>query len=433
MGKYGEKMLRYKLPNKSKKFDFVFNMFGSGMLSLLSVILLMTVSRTSGDKLAGIFTLCYSTAQMLNCIATFSLRDIQVTDAEHRFSFRDMTMFRTLSIVLMLISSVFFLLIKGFSGIKLTLALLLCVFMALIAVSDIFQGNMHYNGYLSLGGASLGFQCVLSAIVFAVTLIIFKSLTVSVCAMMAVLLLWILFFDLPFARNLGEIKPKFNFAKQKELLLLTLPIFISTFLNQYNLNTPKYAINDFLTDIDQSRYGYLIMPAFVINLLSTFVFRPQLVPLSNEWKNKKYSSFLKTVSKLFGWILAVTVVCLIGGYFFGIPVLNIIYSTDLSGYEYKFLILLAGGAASACSSLTIVLLAVIRKQKFALIAYGLAFAIAQFAPPLLVKNYGFLGAVLSYLTVTVSLFLFLITVFIICFLKNRKTPEDIADAKRQTK
>lgn len=411
-------MLRYKLPNKNKTFDFIFNMFGSGMLSLLSVILLMTVSRTSGDKSAGVFSLCYSTAQMLNCIANFSLRDIQVTDAEHRYIFRDMTMFRTLSIVLMLISSVLFLLIKDFSGIKLTLAILLCVFMAFMAVSDIFQGNMHYNGYLSIGGASLGFQCVLCAVAFAVTLIIFKSLIVSVCVMIAVLLLWILFFDLPFAKNLGETKPKFSFAKQKELFFLTLPIFISTFLNQYNLNTPKYAINEYLTDIDQSHYGYLIMPAFVINLLSTFVFRPQLVSLSNEWKDKKYSSFLKTVTKLFGWILAVTVICLIGGYFLGIPVLNIIYSTDLSGYEYKFLILLAGGAASACSSLAIVLLAVIRKQKFALIAYGLAFAIAQFAPPMLVKNYGFLGAVLSYLTVTVSLFVFLILIFTACFVKN---------------
>ena len=66
------------------------------------------------------------------------------------------------------------------------------------------------------------------------------------------------------------------------------------------------------------------------------------------------------------------------------------------------------------------LLAVIRKQRHALIAYFSAFAIALFVPDLLVKNYGFTGAILAYLVITSSLFILLFTVFMICLKVSKK-------------
>ena len=403
----------YKLTGKSPKKDFIFNMFGSTAMSFVSVLLLVIVSYIKGEESAGIFSLCYTTAQMMFTMAVFEARTVQITDTQRNFSFSDFALYRILTVALMMAVSTAFVIFKGFSREKVILAVLFCAYMALIAVSDLFQGNMQLNGYLRIAGLSLGSQVILAATGFTVTLAITKNMLVSAGVMIAVVFLWIVFFDIPYARNYKPLKPRFVPAQIKKLFISTLPLFISVFLNQYNLNTPKYAIDKYLTEIDQSHYGYLVMPAFVINLMSIFVFRPQIVSLSEKWHNREYKRFGKTVSMLYGWIGIVTVVALVGGYFLGIPILNLLYKTNLNNYRALFEVLLIGGGFSACSSLTIVLLAVIKKQKYSLIAYGTAFIVGLFGSDLLVKHFGFSGAAFSYLTVTSCLCILLVTIFLI--------------------
>ena len=74
------------------------------------------------------------------------------------------------------------------------------------------------------------------------------------------------------------------------MFLCALPLFLSSFMHQYIFNSPKYAIEEALTKTDQAHYGYLVMPVFVINLLSLFVFRPQLITLSSDWAEKRFKS-----------------------------------------------------------------------------------------------------------------------------------------------
>ena len=410
----------YRLSAKSPKKDFIFNMFGYTAMSLVSVVLLMIVSYIKGEEVAGIFSLSYSTAYMMYTVAMFETRTVQVTDTERNFSLSDFMLFRIFTVLLMLTASAAFVIIKGFSPEKIILTLIICVYMALLAVSDIFQGSLHLNGYLKNAGFSLGAQVLLAAAGFTVSLLITGNVFVSSAVMAAIVLVWILAYDVPFARNFGSLIPKSSAEKLKKLFLATAPLFISVFINQYNFNTPKYAIDRYLTEVDQSHYGYLVMPAFIINLMSMFMFRPQMVPLSEKWANKDYRGFGKTVLMLYGWIIIVLIAALCGGWLLGIPVLNLLYHTNLNEYRTLFMVLLIGGGFSAGSSLTIVLLAVIRKQRHALIAYISAFVIALFVPNLLVKNYGFTGAIFAYLVITSSLFILLFAVFLICLKTSMK-------------
>jgi len=415
---------KYRLSEKSPKRDFIFNMFGSTAMSFVSVLLLMVVSYIKGEETAGIFSLSYSTAQMMYTVGMFETRTVQVTDTERNFSFSDFALYRILTVTLMLTASAVFVFAKGFGRDKAILTLIICAYMALLSISDIFQGCLHLNGYLKNAGFSLGAQVLLAATGFTATLLLTKNIFTAASVMAAVVLVWILVYDVPFARNFGSLMPKSSFEKIKKLFFSTAPLFISVFLNQYNFNTPKYAIDKYLTEIDQSHYGYLVMPAFIINLMSIFMFRPQLVPLSEKWAKKDYKGFNKTILMLYGWIVAVSLAALTGGWFLGIPVLNLLYHTNLNEYKLLFELLLIGGGFSAGSSLTIVLLAVIKKQRHALIAYFSAFVIALFAPNLLVKSFGFKGAIFSYLVITASLFVLSFTVFIICLKTAKKKREN---------
>lgn len=414
------KKLTYTLPQKSSKKDFIFNMFGSLINAAVSVILLVVVSRIVGGESAGLFSLGYSTAQMMYTICVFEMRNIQVTDAKKEFGFSSIFMFRIITIMAMWLFFAVFCAVKGYSGEKLWVMAALSLYMSLLSLSDLFQGNLHLNGYLSISGKSLGLQVLLAATVFTISLCFTKSLIISIIPMAIIVLLWILLYDIPINRNFSFKGPKFDFSVQKRIFLCAIPLFLSSFIHQYIFNAPKYAIDDVMTAVDQSHYGYLIMPAFFINLLSIFVFRPQLVPLSQYRANGEYKRFIKTVALLYFWIIIVTVFALICGYFLGIPVLEMLYGADLSGKRGLLLILLTAGAFSAGCSLTGTLITIMRKQAYSLVAYFITLAIALFLPKSLVSAYGMLGAALTYLIEMAALFVFMLTIFIFVFLKARR-------------
>ena len=414
----------YRLPEKSAKKDFVFNMFGSAVNAAISVILLIVVSHILGSEAAGVFTLAYSTAQMMYTVAAFEMRNAQVTDAKREFSFSSLLGFRIVTILLMWAASAVFILLRGYSGDKAWLIALICVYMSMIALADVFQGNLHLNGYLHIAGRSLGCVVILAASAFSVTLYFTRNIVISALPMTAVALLWIAFHDIPYSRNFSGLKPDFAYKKLKILFLCALPLFLSAFLNQFIFNAPKYAIDTLMTEADQARYGYLVMPAFVINLLSIFAFRPQLVSLSENWVKGEYGRFKRTSLLLYLWIGIVTAVALGCGALFGIPVLGLLYGADLTGMRGVLLILITAGCFSACSTLALTLFTTMRKQKLCLIAYGATAAFALAIPRLLVGSAGILGAALAYLAETLLLFAVMLTMLIITFVRTRKRAEN---------
>ena len=411
----------YKLPQQSQKKNFLFNMMGSLTNAIVSMMLLVVVSYIVGVSDAGVFSVAFSTAQMINAICVFEMRNIQVTDANREFSFSNVTAFRLITILAAWTFFVGFAIMRGYHGETLYVMIALIAYMSLLSVSDLFQGNMHLNGYLSLAGKSLTCEIVMAATAFIITLLITKNLLFSVTAMIAIVVAWIFLFDIPVSNNFAKFKPKFNFTAIKKMFLCAVPLFLSTFSHQYIFNSPKYAIEETLSRADQAHYGYLVMPVFAINLLSIFIFRPQLISLSSDWANGKIQSFKKTVVKLYLWVAAVTVAALVGGYLLGIPVLELLYNAELSSKKSIFMVLLVSGGFSAASTLTLTLFTTMRKQKLCLIAYGVTIIFALIMPNIMTVKWGLMGAALSYLCEMALLFVIMFVMFL--FNVRRKKDE----------
>ena len=389
-----------KLPRKSAKRDVIFNMFGSTMNAGITVILLMAVSFLVGQEEAGVFSLAYSTAQMMYTIASFEVRNFQVTDSKGKYAYRDFFTFHMITTALMLAASVTFVIWHGFDRHKVIVILLLCIYYALFAFSDVMQANLHKNNYLQLSGLSLRGEVLFGTAVFVAALAVTRSMVAALVAMIATIILWIAFFDLPFNRNFDVSRPGSSFGRQKSLFLAALPLFASSFLHQYIFNAPKYAIDRALGDVEQSVYGYLVMPAFVINLISIFAFRPRLLTLAEHW----------------------TAVTLLGGWFLGIPILSLIYHVDLGAYRPILLILLLAGGFSACCTLALTLFTTMRKQRFCLVGYAVTLAFALGVPPLLVRRFGLMGAATAYLLEMILLFLILLCLMWYFLRKARLSP-----------
>ena len=69
--------------------------------------------------------------------------------------------------------------------------------------------------------------------------------------------------------------------------------------------------------------------------------------MAEDYEQKRKRQFFSQIVKVCANYVAVTVVCEIGAYLLGIPVLSILYGINLGAYKIDLLILLLAGGVNA--------------------------------------------------------------------------------------
>ena len=203
-----------------------------------------------------------------------------------------------------------------------------------------------------------------------------------------------------------------DFSEVKVILTQCFPLFLAGFLSQYINNAPKYAIDASLSDEVQACYGFIAMPVFVIGLFSGMVFNPIIHKMAEYWNNGDHRLFLGRFLRQTAVIIGLSIVAIIGAWFLGIPVLSIMYNTDLTDYKMPLIILLVGGGFLAETSLISIILTIMRQQFKLLIGYIIVALIAFGATGQVVKLHGLTGATWMYTGLMFALSAVFLLIFI---------------------
>ena len=370
------------------KRNFFWNMAGSLCNAFSSMILLIVVNRVNNAYDGGIFSLGFATAQMMTTIGTLEVRNYQSSDLNEEFSFNDYFSFRIFTCSVMVLFSILYVFVNGFSWEKITLTILLCLYKTVEAFFDVFEGLYQQKDRIDYSGKSLFYRVIISTVIFMLCLIVTHNLILSVLFMF----LSALIFSIIYNKYITEKKwTRFHFVyhseKWKKLLLNCLPLAAGAFIILYMGNTPKYAVDKMLGPELQNIFSIIFMPAFVVNLFSLFAFRPMLTSLAKEWNANHLKAFLLILLKGFIWLLIITIVCLFGAYMLGIPILSILYKVDLAAYKVDLMLIMLGGSINAFSTILRFTLTVIRKHISSLWGYFIALVFTICFCPNLVKEY----------------------------------------------
>lgn len=389
-------MSNRKRQQVSEKRKFIWNMTGSMCNALSSFVLLTIVTRVNGSEDGGIFSLAFSTAQMLTSIGCFESRAIQATDVRKRLEFKDYLTFRILTTVVMMVCLCGYVGFSGKTGEKAAVLFFIALYKAIDCISDSFQGLFQVENRIDLSGMALGIRVALSTVVFAVTLLFTHHLVIASIMMCVTEIVFMGIFDIRISYSYA--KPGIRFKRERlfELFKECLPLFIGSFMFSYMVNASRYAIDRYMSDTIQNYYGFLLMPAFVINLFSLFFFRPLLTPMAMAWEEKNRKKFSGIIKKSMTWIGILTVGAVAGAYLLGIFFLNLLSGLDLSSYRIELVIVMLGGSMNAVITVLYYVLAVMRKQKWILIGYSTGFCAAIICTPFMVKAFGITGAVVAY-------------------------------------
>lgn len=380
--------------------SYIWNMIGSMLMAFQSVIMLMILTRTLGLLEAGIFTIAYANANLFLTIGKYGMRYFQVSDVQNQFLFAEYRTSRIITSAAMLVVEFAYIIYaassNGYSLGKTQAIIWMCLFKTIDAVEDVYNGLYQKKNRLDVASKVMAVRLIITIIVFGLGLLLLKNLlTALIITTIVTTGLFILFKAWTFA-PFKEVKTKLNWKKVSALLRQCFPLFAGAFLSFYIGNAPKYAIDSMLTDELQACYGFLAMPVFVIGLLNNFIFNPMLHKMSILWNEKRIRDFvIKTVRQV-GIVAMITVICIIGAYLLGIPVLSWLYNTDLSAYKAELLILLLGGGFLGLSGLLNAVTTIIRYQKKLMWGYaGVAVLAAAFSN-IIVGKYEMMGAAVLY-------------------------------------
>lgn len=408
-----EKIIIAPSKNNIERRTAIWNMVSSILGAAQSAIFLLVVTHVCDAVYAGIFSIATTLGYQIIAIGSYGMRNFQATDVKQKYKFKEYLLSRYFTSIAMFIFLIGYVCIKDYNTEKALIILAFGVYKAVDVIEDVFHGEFQRYNRLDIGAISMTIRYVISFLVFAVVLITSHNLLFAcICeAVISILVFIILTYEVIKPRKILSVKGALKHTGW--LLRDCFPLFIGGFLYLYVCNAPKYAIDNCLSQESQMYFAILFMPVFVVNLLSSFVYRPLLVRMAICWNEKRNKEFWHMVMTQIALIFVLTIMGILGAYLCGTQILSLVYGVDVNPYRNCLVLLMFGGGFAALIGFLINVLTVMRLQTLLLLGYMVASVAALIVSNPIVSKLGIFGASVLYvgLMVLVAAFLLVSAVF----------------------
>lgn len=383
------------IKNKQLFRNFIWNTIGSGLAAFNSLFFMMAITRINGLEDAGIFSITFATASIFYIFTLYSGRSCHTTDIKGDIKDKDYILSRIITFVITIIFISIFIIFNDYGRYKNTILVLLCIWRCLEALSDVFYGVLQKSEKLDKVGKALVIKAILGLALFIIIDLLTKNLIYSCLSLVIVSISVIFLYEIPQAIKYIDKNEIMNFENVKRIYKTEFFIFINAFLTMYLLNAPKYAIEKYLTEDIQAIFGIILMPASILPLFAQFVVSPIINKITSLYKENNIKEFIKVQNKMILSILGFGIIATGIGYLIGIPVLELLYKTNLGQYKIPFIIILLSYIVYAMGYVKTIMLTIFRKIKEQSLVYVISTISVCILSYTLVKQYGIYGAAIS--------------------------------------
>lgn len=378
------------------KQDFVWNSIGTAAWSLLSLFLLIIVTRVNGIASSGLFSFAFALAIIMFTVVSYGGRAYQVSDHINSFSTDTYISLRLFMSLAVMVITILFVLLNGYDWQKTALIFLLVGQRIFDAIADVFYGVMQKNRRLHISGKSLFYKSSLSLVVFISLDVSTKNLLLSSLCLPLISLLFILFYDIPQSRKLEDYRIIPTLAGINVIVKSTFLPFAVTAMGLIFVNIARYFIDIYHPDL-QGYFGIIIMPLSLIILLFSFISTPAILHLSEKYNSQDFHALNHTVGKIILSIVAATLLFCAFMYFLGVPLLRLLFNIDFTGYIFDIILVVLIGFAISIASLFTNIAIIARKLRITSIVYLSSNALLILLCVSLVDKHRIRGAIIAYI------------------------------------
>ncbi|HEL0563857.1 lipopolysaccharide biosynthesis protein [Streptococcus equi subsp. zooepidemicus] len=406
---------------QSDQSIFIWNVLGTSSTALISVILLMIVSRVLSKSASDTFSFAYAIGNQLITIGLFQVRNFQSTDILHKYHFKDYFYTRLVTCFLMIAISVLYIYWGHYSGFKGLVIWLICLYRCTDAISDVFQGMFQQRERLDIAGKSLFYRNMLVILGFTLCLVLTKQLVLSLIVICLISVACIVLFDITPSVSFTSLRRHIDGQSILGLLKESFPLFLNGFLLIYIYNQPKFVLEQLYSRQlipagVQTEFNILFMPIFMINLIFLFL-RPMITQLAIYHSKEDKKSFVQLERRLSLVLLLASLAILVASYFVGLPVLSLVYGIDLRHYQLDFMLLIFGGIISTFATYIDNLITIIRKQRLLVIPYVVSFISSLAITGSLARSFGVIGVTYGFV---ISMLIWLLLSYGLYIMEKRK-------------
>ena len=380
---------------ENQKKNFIWNTIGITFNAFTSLFFLVIINRINGTETGGIFSYTFSLACLFYVIALFYNRTYHVADVKNEFSNNQYITNRIISCFITVLFVFVFSFLSKFNNEKFLMFLFLMLYKCIEALADCFHGFIQKKEQLHYVGKSLFLKALFSIILFCIVDLLSKNILLSIIPIIIVNLIGTLI-DIKKYLNLYNDKIKFCLKSSIKIYKSSLSLFIFSFLIIFINNCQKYVAGYVMEDSLQNILGIIIMPATMLTLCGQYLINPYLTKLSNLYKDSNLKEFKKILFTIIGIFLLMGIFILIIAYILGIPVLNILYSTDLTNYKISFLIIVVGAVFYSISSIISNCLTILRRNNEQLALFIISSIISVVSSIFLINTKKIIGASYAY-------------------------------------
>ncbi len=409
--------------NPSQRSIYIWNITGSIANALLSIVALMIVTRFLDDRQADIFSIAWSISLLMATVGTFQIRMYQATDVKGVFCFRQYHLFRIITVCVMMVSSYIYILMRGYTGKKALVVMVICLFRAVDSMADVYEGWFQQKERLDLAGKALTYRIIVAVIGFGIGLALTKDLLFSCLILVASYMICYVLYDLRYYKAVDAFRSNVTEGMKGAWIVKMVtegfPLFINAFLIASIMNAPKMVLDTvieqgMLEQGVQTAFNIIFMPASFLNL-AYIVFRPLITKMAVMWNVGEEKEFLKILIKVEIALVGIGIVILAGSALIGIPALSFVYAVELAEYKRELLVVIIGGCIYTFAAVLDNALVVIRMQYVLVLSYVVTYLYIKIAAKVMIGSWGVLGGAISYATAMGVFFVVTAVMFAVCF------------------
>ena len=408
--------------DKKERSAYFWNMLGSLVYAITSMLLGVAVTKLAGAYAGGIFFFGFSTlGQQLYIVSYFGMRPIQVTDIANEYTFGDYLRLRAITSFIAILAGFIYVLFIAKDRYVFEVYMILSLYKILDGFCDVFESEMQRQDRLDITGKATLFRTIFCVGIFLVALVVSRDLKLSSLVLLPSIVIAAVIFDI---LPLMKLKPDIVIKKASYISLIHKSkwLFLGAFIDLYIFAAAKYAVNYRLGEELNGYFSIIFIPTSIINLMAGFIIRPILTKLSLLYKMGNKKNFLSTISKITVFIFVATLFGMLMAYTLGIPVLKFALGdvgNVLEPYKKALVLVILGGGLYAIVNLGYYCLVIFEMTGIIFLIYVVGAIFAYFISDFMVRNFAMNGAALAYM-ITMSLLTVFFLVAVIFGLRKVK-------------
>lgn len=204
------------------------------------------------------------------------------------------------------------------------------------AIVDVLHGSLQRNWRFDIISLSYFIRGLLSVSLFAITLLITKSLLYSIVIMAIGVYLFIYFYDIRKYRSVFNKVGKTSLLKIFQLLLQCIPLVIYGFILNYYTMYPRVVANELFGTKILGFYASVATPAIVVQAAASFIFTPLITLFSEYYNEKKFKELFKTIIRVILITILISGLILIMSELLRDFMFGLLFGKEILKYTYLF-------------------------------------------------------------------------------------------------